>query len=233
MSQPVRSLFNQIAPTYDFLNHLFSFNLDRRWRIIASRKLKIFPDAVILDVCTGTADLALSIAEKHPFSRIYGIDFSENMLKRGQSKIAKRPDRRIHLSRANALHLPFRDRTFDCITIAFGLRNLIDRRHSLQEMQRVLKEPGQCVILEFAPPPKSLFGAVYRFYLSHIIPVIGQRISQSTSAYQYLGTSIEHFLEPEEIVTLLKEIGFQAISRQRLMFGIVWLYTALWGRLVI
>lgn len=223
-NNPIR-LFNEIAPTYDLLNHLFSFNCDRRWREISLRAIEIPPKANILDVCTGTADIAIRMAEKYRSVKIYGVDLSEEMLKVGRTKISRKKfDHNIELIKADALHLPFSDGTFDILYISFGLRNLVDRKKGIQEMKRVLKENGQLVLLEFAPPQKSLFGRLYRLYLSKIIPFIGEIVSGSTSAYYYLHTSIEHFLEPEETVNLLKNMGFRKITCQTLMFGIVSLY---------
>ncbi len=227
MTQHIARLFDDIAPTYDFLNQLFSMNIDRHWRKVALRAVSFPPDAVILDCCTGTADIAIAVAIHHNGNHIYGIDLSENMLAMAKQKIArKRLERRIHLLKADALQLPFSEESVDVIFLSFGLRNLLNREQGIEEMGRVLKEHGHIVILEFPPPPSSLFGFIYRFYLGTIIPFIGGIISKSVSAYQYLHTSIEQFLQPEEIMKLLREHGFHVISTRCLMYGIVCLYIA-------
>ncbi len=226
-NNPVVRLFNEIAPKYDLLNRLLSFNIDRRWRNLAIQSIEIQPEARVLDVCTGTADVAIAMAEKYTSMNIYGIDFSEEMLKAGKIKVAgKNLDNSIELIKADALHLPFPDRIFDIICVSFGIRNLRDRKKGIQEIKRVLRENGQIIILEFSPPPKTLLGKCYHLYLGRIVPFIGKIISQSAFAYQYLYTSIEHSLEPEEIVDLLKDNELQEISYQKLTFGIVYLYIA-------
>ena len=226
-NNPVIRLFNEIAPKYDFLNHVFSFNCDRKWRKILLRSLDMQPDAEVLDVCTGTANIALAMAEKHKSSKIYGIDLSAEMLKIGGIKVAqKKLDGRIALIKADALRLPFPDSTFDIISISFGIRNLVDRKRGIQEMKRVLKETGQIAILEFSPPQQSFLDKPYNLYLSRIIPFAGKIVSKSASAYQYLYTSIEDFIEPEELVNLLKDVGLREITSKRLTFGIVYLYIA-------
>ncbi|MBD3309269.1 bifunctional demethylmenaquinone methyltransferase/2-methoxy-6-polyprenyl-1,4-benzoquinol methylase UbiE [candidate division KSB3 bacterium] len=227
MTPNLNSLFNDIAPTYDLLNRLFSFMCDRRWRNRAIQAVTIPPDAVVLDVCTGTADIALAIAARQPDCRVYGIDFSGNMLAHGQRKCASTPlATNIQLIQADALHLPFSDHACHTVFLSFGLRNLRERDQGLREISRVLQPQGQIAMLEFCPPPPNLFGKVYRLYLGTLIPFIGKIVSKSSTAYHYLHTSIAEFPEPAAIITLLQATGFGTISWKPLMMGIVALYVA-------
>ena len=219
--------FDEIAATYDLLNHLLSLNWDRYWRQKAVQAMNVTPQAKMLDVCTGTADVAIKIAEKYRTVNVYGVDLAGAMLRVGRTKLAgKKLAHRVALIQADALRLPFADGIFDGVSMAFGLRNLTERAKGIQEMRRVLKANGRLVLLEFAPPPQSWFGKLYHVYLRWGIPVIGQLVSRSVSAYQYLAASIEDFPAPEEIVMLSKVNGFVSVSRQRLMFGVVVLYVA-------
>jgi demethylmenaquinone methyltransferase/2-methoxy-6-polyprenyl-1,4-benzoquinol methylase len=222
-------MFNEITPTYDLLNHLFSFSLDRRWRKIALRSIALPSEASVLDICTGTADIAITVAEhqRQMKSRIYGVDLSERMLQRGKLKIfRKNLTESIHLMKADALHLPFPKDTFNAVFLSFGLRNLLNRHQGIQEMTRVLKEHGQIAILEFSPPQKTILGKCYHWYLKIIIPFIGKIVSKSASAYHYLCSSIEQFPEPEKIVKLLRKNGLRVVSCTPLMFGTIYLYVA-------
>ncbi len=226
-NNPIIKFFNEIAPTYDLLNHLFSFNTDRYWRKIALHATEFPSDAVVLDLCAGTADMAIAVAKNQRGSHIYGVDLSENMLARAKSKIARdHLEPRIHLLKADALQLPFTEKNFDAIFLSFGLRNLQNRARGIEEMTRVLKQHGSVVILEFSPLPASFWGCLYRFYLGTVIPFVGKIISKSASAYQYLHSSIRQFLQPEEIVKLLENHGLHVTSTRRLMFGIVHLHVA-------
>lgn len=227
MQNTLKHLFNGIAPTYDFLNHLLSFNWDRRWRKRMLQAARVSPNAIVLDVCTGTADIAIGMAKQCHIAPIVGIDFSREMLKRGWLKVSRKQlDHRIRLIEADALRLPFADRSCDLLTLSFGLRNLVEKEQGIHEMVRVLREQGQLVILEFSPPQHSLAEQLYHLYLKHVLPRIGGLVSRSPSAYRYLASSIEQFLSPEHIIDLLHDAGLQNISCTRLMFGIVYLYVA-------
>lgn len=227
LSTPMLRLFDDIAPTYDLLNHLLSFNVDRLWRRQFVRLLDLESDAIVLDVCTGTADIIKLLAQRYPNSTIYGLDFSASMLTRGQHKCRQHGQTaHIQFIQGDALCLPFADHTFHALCIAFGLRNLPDVENSLREMYRVLKSSGQLAILEFAPPPHSCFGVVYCLYLQNLLPFIGRLISRSDSAYQYLAASIQQFLEPKALIQHLRENGFQDVNRQRFMGGLLYGYYA-------
>ncbi len=161
-NKPIIKLFNEIAPRYDFLNHVFSFNLDRYWRAIALRTIASHPGAVILDLCTGTADIAIAAATHHNRSHVYGIDLSGDMLAMAKTKISQRHlEKSIQLLQADAIQLPFSDGGIDAIFLSFGLRNIQNRARGIEEMRRVLKEDGHVVILEFSPPQHSLLGIFY------------------------------------------------------------------------
>jgi demethylmenaquinone methyltransferase/2-methoxy-6-polyprenyl-1,4-benzoquinol methylase len=182
-------------------------------------------DAHVLDVCTGTADVALAVARRYPKSHICGIDFANTMLRHAQTKITRcHRDKTLSILNADALFLPFSEHSFDLAFLSFGLRNLTDRRQGIQEIHRVLRPGGHLIMLEFAPPPKTLFGFLFRFYLGHIMPLIGGLISKSPAAYRYLHISIEQFPGPHAIMTLLQQTHFQHIHCQAMTAGMVYLY---------
>ena len=223
--QNISSLFDEIAPSYDFLNHLFSVHIDRWWRYQALHSVELPTPAKLRDVCTGTADVAIAAAKAYPSSHIYGIDFSGRMLRYGQKKIDQQQlEKMITMINGDALHLPFDDNTFHAAFLSFGLRNLAERGRGIQEIIRVLRPNGHLVILEFAPPSQSLFGRMFHLYLGRVIAGVGGLISQSPAAYRYLHTSIEQFPEPREIVRLLRVRCAHLVRCQPMTFGIVYLY---------
>jgi demethylmenaquinone methyltransferase/2-methoxy-6-polyprenyl-1,4-benzoquinol methylase len=225
MLSPIRTMFNQIAPTYDLLNHMFTLNIDRWWRRKALHAIMLPATARILDVCTGTADVALAIARHYPEAHIYGVDFSEVMLRRGHVKILRHNYKnRITLLHADALALPFSTSTFDAVFLSFGLRNLAERQTGICDIYRVLQPGGHLVILEFAPPPKTLFGQMFHWYVGRVMPVLGGVVSRSPSAYRYLHSSIQQFPEPPAITKLLQNAHFHHIHDYDLMGRAVYLY---------
>jgi len=227
MKDTLSRLFDDIAPTYDLLNHLFSLHIDRWWRYRALYAIPIPDEAYILDVCTGTADVALAVAKQSPKNHICGIDFAQTMLRHAQAKIMRRHREDIvTLFNADALSLPFLDDAFDVAFLSFGLRNLAERHQGIREIHRVLRPKGHLIILEFAPPPDTLFGSLFRFYLGRIMPLIGGLVSTSPTAYHYLHASIEHFPEPHAIMTLLQQTQFQHIRCQAMTGGMVYLYVS-------
>ncbi|MGB2768408.1 MAG: bifunctional demethylmenaquinone methyltransferase/2-methoxy-6-polyprenyl-1,4-benzoquinol methylase UbiE [Candidatus Zixiibacteriota bacterium] len=218
-------LFSRIAATYDFLNHLLSLNIDKRWRRELVRCAGAKPKDRILDICTGTGDVAIRFAENNQAAEIVGIDLSEEMLRIAGRKTKKNGlGRRITLLRADALHLPFEDNRFDTVTIAFGLRNIEHHRKGICEMVRVLRHGGQLLILEFSPPRNDLFGVCYQLCLKTIIPAVGGIMSGSTRAYRYLSSSIADFPGPDEIITLMETGGLKKLQAQRLTRGIAYVY---------
>ena len=226
-------MFSTIAARYDFLNHLLSLNIDQRWRREMVRWAGVKPGEKILDVCTGTGDIAIRFAQSDDcpsgqtdgLGKVVGIDLSDQMLYLAHKKIKKTGfDRKIKLLKADALNLPFMDNSFDVACIGFGLRNLSDRRRGISEMVRILKDNGRLLILEFSPPQNNLFGVCYNLCLNTIIPAVGGIVSGSTSAYRYLSISIANFLKPKEIIKLLEEEKFKNLHFKPLTGGIAYLY---------
>ena len=179
----------------------------------------------ILDLCTGTGDVAIRFAQNNQVGEIVGIDLSEEMLRIARRKARKDGlGKRITLLRADALHLPFEDNRFDIVTIAFGLRNIGHHQRGISEMVRVLKDGGQLLILEFSPPRDDLFGVCYQLCLKTIIPAVGGIMSGSSRAYRYLSSSIAGFPGPDQIITLMGTGGLKKLRAQRLTRGIAYLY---------
>ncbi|MBC7962347.1 MAG: bifunctional demethylmenaquinone methyltransferase/2-methoxy-6-polyprenyl-1,4-benzoquinol methylase UbiE [Steroidobacteraceae bacterium] len=223
--EKIQQMFGAIAPRYDFLNRLLSFGIDRRWRKKAVRLLKYRDGSRILDVATGTGDVALEIARNTPASvRITGADFCKEMVELGQVKVAASPYAgRIDLKVAPCEDLPFADNTFDSLTIAFGIRNVVDRKLGLAEMWRVLRPGGRMIILEFSTPRSQLFRQIYYFYFRRLLPVVGGFFSRY-NAYKYLPDSVLEFPSHEEFSSMISEAGFRNIHLHELTFGIATIY---------
>ena len=218
-------LFNRIAGTYDRLNHLLSFNADRRWRRRAVRKLTPYDKA--LDVAVGTADLAIEMVIQGKAHHVTGIDISEEMLRIGREKVGKRQlDDRIRLESGNVLDLSCPDGHFDAVTCAYGVRNFSDLDRGLREMHRVLRPGGQLLILEFSYPDNKIIRFFYDFYFTKIMPAIGRKVSQDPTAYTYLNLSVKNFVWGEGFVQHLQDAGFHNITFQTMTFGITTLYLA-------
>ena len=218
----VERMFSAIAPRYDFLNRLLSAGRDRVWRREAIRATRLPTDGQLLDVCTGTADMALETARQFPTATIAGVDFSGPMIDRGRQKVAgARLASRVVLSVAPAEALPFPDGAFDAATVAFGLRNVPDHCLALAEMHRVLKPGGRAVVLEFTTPPGRLFRRLYLWYFHRVLPVIGGLISGHRSAYAYLPASVGEFPPPKELAAWMEQAGFRDVSYRLLTGGIV------------
>jgi demethylmenaquinone methyltransferase / 2-methoxy-6-polyprenyl-1,4-benzoquinol methylase len=234
-ARKVREMFTQIAPRYDFLNHLLSLELDRLWRARTARILRPIlqrAPARVLDLCCGTGDLALALAREGS-SEILGADFSHTMLQRANHKAANNAvestaatSRRIRCIEADALRLPFSGGSFDLVTSAFGFRNLANYEAGLQEIRRILKPGGTIAILEFSDPPPGLVGDVYRFYCRKLLPKIGAALSGNAAAYKYLPASVARFFRPEELSALLMKTGYSQIQVHLWTFKSVALHTA-------
>jgi demethylmenaquinone methyltransferase/2-methoxy-6-polyprenyl-1,4-benzoquinol methylase len=222
----VKEMFRGIAPRYDFLNRLLSLGIDIRWRRFAVHLVDYGSGGRILDVATGTGDMALHLATKTPASvSIVGMDFCKEMIDMAKSKAASSPHPdRIQFAVAPCEIMPFRDCTFDSVTIAFGVRNLDDRNQGLREMYRVLKNGGELVILEFSIPRNRLFRSVYQLYFQCFLPIIGGIFSK-LSAYRYLPESVYQFPSREEFNDDLTRSGFTDLHHQDLTFGIVTVFT--------
>ncbi len=223
--EKIQQMFGAIAPRYDFLNRLLSFGIDRRWRTKAVRLLKYREGSRILDVATGTGDVALEIALRTPASvKISGADFCKEMVDLGAVKVAASPYAdRIDLKVAPCEDLPFANDTFDSITIAFGIRNVVDRKLGLAEMWRVLRPGGRMVVLEFSTPRSQLFRQLYYFYFRRLLPVVGGLFSRY-NAYKYLPDSVLEFPSQEEFSRMLADVGFRNIHLHELTFGIATIY---------
>lgn len=223
--QNIGHLFNRIAGTYDRLNHLLSLSTDRRWRRRAVRRLT--PCEKVLDVASGTADLAIEMVRQDKVQQVTGIDISEEMLRIGDEKVRKADlASRITLQQGSALALPYPDGHFNAVTCAYGIRNFSDLNLGLQEMQRVLCSEGQLLILEFSYPDNKIIRFFYDFYFSKIMPAIGQKVSKDPSAYSYLNRSVKEFIWGEEMAEKLRAAGFRNVSFHPMTFGITTLYLA-------
>jgi demethylmenaquinone methyltransferase/2-methoxy-6-polyprenyl-1,4-benzoquinol methylase len=212
-------MFGSIASRYDLANHLLSCGIDFYWRKRAAEIVAGWRPHTIVDLATGTGDLALTLQRKIPNADVVGADFSEEML-----AIAKRKGVRQTIL-ADAMRLPFAEAAVDCVTVAFGLRNMEDYGGALREMSRVLKPGGHLLVLEFSLPTMSILRAPYRFYLHRCLPVVGSLLTRKKSAYDYLGDSIEKFPNGDAMLRLMEASGFRDASAEPLTGGIVTIYT--------
>jgi demethylmenaquinone methyltransferase / 2-methoxy-6-polyprenyl-1,4-benzoquinol methylase len=228
-SSRISGMFDAIAERYDFLNHLLSAGLDNRWRRQAIDVLQLTGRETVLDVCTGTADLALAAMNgERRAKRVIGVDFSAAMLQIGKSKIDGRMTavRAINLIRGDAMRLPLRDGTADAATIGFGIRNVEQPALACRDIARVLRPGGVLVILEFSLPRSSAVRNFYLWYFKNILPLIGRLVSKHPSAYTYLPESVETFPSPEEFSNQLRSAGFGTVRAVSLTFGIVYMFVA-------
>jgi len=225
-SRWVRGMFGLVAARYDLLNHLLSFNLDRSWRAHTVERVAealARPDARVLDLCCGTGDVLLSLAETRAGVTTFGSDFCHPMLIEAQRKIA------AHklvspLFEADALALPLASDSLDLITVAFGFRNLTNYRHGLEELARVLKPGGTLAVLEFSQPTNRAFAGLYAFFSTRVLPWVGGMISGSRDAYTYLPESIRKFPGAEGLAEQMRAAGFAGVEFERLTFGAVALH---------
>jgi demethylmenaquinone methyltransferase / 2-methoxy-6-polyprenyl-1,4-benzoquinol methylase len=223
--QQVAGMFNRIAPKYDFLNHALSLNIDKIWRRKVIKIITQNQPERILDVATGTADLAIA-ASKKTIARIDGIDISEEMLRIGVQKIEKLgKDQQIKLQKADAENIPFAEQTFDAVMVAFGVRNFENLEAGLTEMYRVLKPGGICVVLEFTMPRYFPVKQLYLFYFRFVLPSIGRIISKDKTAYTYLPESVKAFPQRQQFTALMQNAGMNNTSIRNLSLGIAAIYT--------
>lgn len=216
-------MFGRVARRYDLANHLLSFGMDFLWRARVARLVESWQAERILDLATGSGDLALALQRRLPKAKIVAADFSEKMIEIARSKGV------WEAIIADALQLPFDEGSFDCLTIAFGLRNVADWSAGLREMSRVLSEGGHVLVLDFSLPQSILRGP-YRFYLHHILPKLAGAITGEKEAYDYLGASIEEFPSGIEMVRLIEANGFSNAAARPMTGGIVTMYTATCSR---
>ncbi len=224
--EQVSRMFDRIAPWYDFLNRLLSLGIDTRWRRRAIAQLQDIGPRLILDVATGTADLALEASRQLEPEQIIGVDISENMLDVGRAKIARRKGgQKIELRAADSENLPFPDDHFDAVTVAFGVRNFENLSRGLDEMRRVLRPGGKLVVLEFSKPRLFPFRQVFNAYFKYILPGIGRFTSKDPRAYRYLYESVQAFPDGDDFLALLDQTGYKTTACIPLSLGICSIYT--------
>jgi demethylmenaquinone methyltransferase/2-methoxy-6-polyprenyl-1,4-benzoquinol methylase len=222
--QQVEEMFDNISGNYDFLNHFLSLGIDYSWRKKVRRTIAKTGAKNVLDVATGTADLAIELI-KIPGLKVTGVDISRGMLDKGDIKIAqKNLTDRIVLKQADSENLPFQDGEFDAATVSFGVRNFENLQKGMAEMCRVLKPGGSLAVLEFSKPTNPIFSGLYWFYFKYILPPLGKLISKDATAYTYLPQSVAAFPEGQEFVKVAKSAGFSQVSFKSLTFGVCTLY---------
>ena len=223
--EEVKEMFDNVSPKYDFLNRLLSARIDVLWRNKAIKIIAAENPNKILDVATGTGDLAIALAKKIPNAQITGFDLSAGMLAYGKTKVKKNHlDNRIEMIQGDAENMPFEDNTFDIVTAGFGVRNFEDLEKGLLEFQRVLKPGGKVVILEFSQPQGFPMKQLYHFYSFKILPTIGKIFSKDARAYTYLPESVMAFPYGKEVVSILEKLNFKQAKYQKLTFGIASIY---------
>ena len=224
----IAGMFDAIAPRYDLLNHVLSGGLDLYWRARAVRSLALRGGETVLDLCTGTADLAIASATASPGAgAVVGVDFAGEMLRLGLDKVSRRGlGPRIRLVRGDAMRIPLADASVDAATVAFGIRNVERPEDAYADVFRVLRPGGRFAILEFGVPRLPGIRQGYLFYFRHILPRIGSIVSGHDSAYAYLPASVGSFPEPERVMASLAATGFSQVRADSLSLGIVYLYSA-------
>jgi demethylmenaquinone methyltransferase / 2-methoxy-6-polyprenyl-1,4-benzoquinol methylase len=215
----VRSMFDAIAPRYDLLNGLLSLGVDRGWRREAVAWATAKEPRQVLDVATGTADLAIALRRAAPAPDVVGVDLSEPMLAIGRAKAARR-GLELRLEVADGASLPFADASFDAVTIAYGLRNFADIDAGLREFRRVLRRGGRLVVLEFPPPPGGPFGRLFRAYFARVVPWLGGLVSGRREAYAYLPASVMAFPAPEALADRIRRAGFRDVRYRLQTWGV-------------
>lgn len=223
--EQVAQMFNNIAPTYDKVNRVLSVGIDIGWRKKAINELKSLKPQLLLDVATGTADMALLLHKQLKCNEIIGVDISNEMLAVGRKKIkAADLDNKIKIYTGDSEHLEFKDNTFDAVTVTFGVRNFENLNKGLTEIYRVLQPGGKLVVLEFSKPKTIGFKQLYSFYMNVVAPKVGSLFANNKEAYTYLNKSVKAFPEGQEFINILNEIGFTQTYLKRLSLGICTIY---------
>jgi demethylmenaquinone methyltransferase/2-methoxy-6-polyprenyl-1,4-benzoquinol methylase len=223
----IAGMFDAIAPRYDLLNHLLSAGMDRRWRDRAVEALALPPGTRIVDLCTGTGDLAIAATRLVAPVSVVGIDFSGEMLRLARAKLrALNLDGVVHLIRADAVRIPLPAACCDAATIGFGIRNVAEPDRALTEIARVLRSRGRLAILEFGFPRVPGIRTLYRWYFRYLLPLVGRTVSKHKSAYSYLPASVGAFPTPEAFRESISRAGFASVRAIPLTFGIVYLFVA-------
>lgn len=225
--QQVEQMFDSIAPAYDFMNRAMTLGIDRLWRRKAVGMLRASEPKKVLDVATGTGDLAILLARKLPQAEVIGVDLSSGMIKVGQEKIARKQlSDRVSLQVGDCLALPFDNAAFDCITVAYGVRNFADLEAGYREMRRVLRQGGKLCVIELSTPTNPIIKPLYNFYTKHVIPFVGRMVSKDTRAYSYLPESIAAVPQRESMCELMRRAGFSEARYRSLTFGVCTIYIA-------
>ena len=225
--EEVALMFDAIAPRYDFMNHLLSMGIDKGWRKKAVSELKNYPVSHLLDIATGTGDLAIEALSLNPL-KITGIDISRGMLASGRKKIVEKGlTNKIELLYADSENIPFNDNTFDAAIVGFGVRSFENLTKGLKEIYRVLKPGSKFVVLEFSHPGTFPVKQIYGLYFSYLLPAIGKIFSKDKSAYTYLPKSVNAFPDGKEFLLKLENSGFKNTSLKELTFGIATIYTGI------
>jgi len=221
----VRQKFSSISGSYDLINSLVSFKIDRYWRWVTTRELKAFPSGWVLDLCAGTLPLSLELTRQARERQVLAIDFCEDMLRAGVAALPE-DDRKSRITPVcgDGEEIPARDNTFWGCTVAFGVRNLSQTERGLREMRRVLRPGGKLLILEFSRPQNPIVKPLYFFYLNKILPWVAGLVSGDKEAYEYLASSIAQFYEPEALLSMMRAAGFIRAYCRQLTFGIVTIY---------
>ena len=226
-AEQVEQMFDNIAPTYDKLNHRLSWDIDKGWRRKAIRLLRPYEPQTLLDIATGTGDFAIMAAEMLHWVQVTGIDISEKMIEIGKQKVKKKGlEQQISFRKDDCLDLALESESFDAVTAAFGIRNFADLDRGLREMCRVLKPGGHLSIVELTTPVSFPMKQLFRIYSHTVLPIYGRLVSKDSSAYDYLTKTIEAFPQGEQMVEILHKAGFAEASFQRLTFGICTMYFA-------
>ena len=224
---PIAAMFDRISPKYDALNHLLSINIDKVWRRKTVKAASKNTPEALLDLATGTADMAILLAKRNPQAHVIGMDISEKMLEIGKEKVKRQHlENQIELCLGDASSLPFEDACFDAVTVAFGVRNFEDLSKGLSEISRVTKSGGPICFLEFSMPNRFPIKQLYQLYFKHILPRIGKWVSKDEHAYSYLPQSVERFPKPDVFLRMLDEKGMVNNRAKPLSFGIATLYTS-------
>jgi len=222
----IKHMFDNIAHRYDFLNHFLSVGIDHTWRKQAVAQLVELKPKRILDMATGTGDLAVALHKKFPDAEIDGIDLSPGMIKYGRAKMEKRGYEQVDLQVGDAEQLVSRNDAYDAITVGFGVRNFEDLQKGLKELHRVLRPGGRIVVLEFSQPRGAIFRPLFLFYFKNILPLYGKFISKDPKAYEYLFESVQTFPAYEDFMRELQSAGFKTRYYKQLTFGVCCLYVA-------
>lgn len=226
-SEQVREMFDSIAPAYDFMNRAMTFGIDKLWRAKAVKMIRNHSPRQILDIATGTGDLAIKLARELPEVKITGVDLSEGMIEIGRKKVTEAGlDERVEMMTGDCLSLPMADDSYDCVTVAYGVRNFERLLQGYREMLRVLRPGGMLCVIELSTPTSAIVKPLYKIYTRYIIPAVGRMVSKDVCAYSYLPESIAAVPQGEDMLAIMREAGFTDTRHRPLTFGTCTIYTA-------